>query len=271
MLSMVTSYAIPRLEDPEPHLARIADAGFSHIHWGNLGRRDYLYAPDEIEDIRLMLQKHGLRLLDLHGTNGIEKRWTTTDEAARRAGVELIRNRILLTEALGSDVIVMHIEPHGGDDEYGDVYWKQLFASLDELRPFAMEHGARIAVELGQCDPLDRVLEKYEPEFVGLCYDSGHGNRRPDGPGWLEKRLDRLISIHLHDNDESYDQHRIPFTGTVDWPRVMELIARSPYDKPVSLECEMKFEPYETEEEFLAASFEAGARLTEMLEKLRSQ
>ena len=52
-------------------------------------------------------------------------------------------------------------------------------------------------------------------------------NRIPVAAGldWLDKLKGRLSSIHLHDNDGRSDQHRIPFTGTVDWPRLAGLIA----------------------------------------------
>jgi sugar phosphate isomerase/epimerase len=219
---------------------------------------------------RCLLERYGLGLTDLHGSDGIERRWTATEEDRRRAGVELVRNRMELTAALGGDVIVMHIEPHAGDAPWDEIYWRQLFRSLDELRSVSKENGVRVAVELGQCDALDKVLANYEPEFVGFCYDTGHGNRRPDGPGWLEKHLDRLLSIHLQDNDKSGDQHRIPVHGSVDWPRVMGLVARSSYRKWVSLECSMENEPYADEAQFLRAAFRAAVRLAEMLGQYRA-
>jgi len=67
----------------------------------------------------------------------------------------------------------------------------------------------------------------------------------------------------------SMDQHRIPFTGCVDWPRVMDIIARSVYDKWISMECSMRREPYETDADFLAHAFEAGSKLARMLDERR--
>ncbi len=268
MLSIATDYAADK-GCPEPYLRRIADAGFSHVHWCHHWNDDFLYDDAEVEQIARWLREFGLRLTDLHGTSGVEKRWTSSSEYERLAGVALVRNRIAMTARLGADAVVMHIEPHGGDDKYGGAYWSQLFRSLDELRPAAREHGVRLAIELGDCDPIVKVLARCEPDFVGLCYDSGHGNRRPDGIGWLDSLKNRLVAIHLHDNDGSGDQHRIPFTGTVDWGRLMPVIAASSYAKWVNIEVGMGHEPYKDETAFLAAAFGAATKLAAMLDESR--
>ena len=64
----------------------------------------------------------------------------------------------------------------------------------------------------------------------------------PDGLDWLERLKDRLISIHLHDNDGTADQHNLPFWpgGTVDWDRLTKILATSGYTKWVSMESTMK-------------------------------
>ncbi|MFC1672192.1 sugar phosphate isomerase/epimerase family protein [Planctomycetota bacterium] len=268
MLSMTSDFAGGQ-GCPEPQLRRIAEAGFTHVHWCHQWNTDFLYGEAEMEQVGRWLEDFKLTLTDLHGTNGREKRWTSSREYERLAGVELVGNRIDMTARLGGDVVIMHIEPHSDDDQYGEAYWMQLFKSLDELRPFAAERGVRLAIELGDIEPIEKVLANYEPEFIGICYDSGHGNRRPDGPGWLEQHANRLISIHLHDNDGSGDQHRIPFTGTVEWQRVIDAIAGSTYDKWISLETGIRNEPYEDQAEFLAKAHEAGTRLSEMLEASR--
>jgi sugar phosphate isomerase/epimerase len=268
MLSMTTDFAGSK-GCPEPSLRAIAEADFTHVHWCHEWNSDLLYGEAELELIEAWLKDLGLSVTDLHGSSGIVKKWTASREDERLEGVELVANRIAMAARLGTDVVIMHIEPDEKDDVYGDTYWGQLFRSLDELRPCAAEHGVRIAIELGDIEPIEKVLENYEPEFIGICYDSGHGNRRPDGPGWAMKHADRLLAIHLHDNDGSGDQHRIPFTGTVDWPRVVEAIAASPYGKWISMECGMVNEPYEDKAEFLLRARKAGEKLTAMLEEAR--
>jgi len=86
-----------------------------------------------------------------------------------------------------------------------------------------------------------------------------------DGLDRLERVLDRLVSIHLHDNDGEGDQHKLLFSGTVDWPRLASLLARSPYAKPVSMECSMaRYEDWE-ETAFLARARETGESFAAMV------
>ena len=229
---------------PEPYLRRIAAAGFSHIHWCHHWNTDFLYADCEIEQIGAWLDELNLELLDLHASSGREKAWGSPKEYERRAGVELVANRADMCARLGGDVIVMHL-PDGAFDEL----WPRLRRSLDELQPLLRDRGVRIALENGSSrqsfDDIERVLTAYSPDYIGLCYDSGHGNRFPEGLDRLEALASRLLSVHLHDNDGSADQHRLLFTGTVAWERLARIIARSAYQKCVSMEVSMRSEPYE--------------------------
>ena len=111
-----------------------------------------------------------------------------------------------------------------------------------------------------------QLLREYQSEFLGLCYDSGHGNiadRR--GLDELATLTDRLIALHLHDNDGTADQHKLPFTGTVDWPRLAQLIARSSYRQCISLEVVMRHSGIGEELVFLERAFTAGMRLAGLI------
>ena len=113
-------------------------------------------------------------------------------------------------------------------------------------------------------------LDNYGPDYIGICYDSGHGNFLKDsGLAWLEPRKERLIALHLHDNDGASDQHNIPFTGRVDWDRLMRIIAESPYDKAVNLECAIHKTGLATETDFLVKSLEAAKKIEAMIEKAK--
>jgi sugar phosphate isomerase/epimerase len=125
-LSIATDYACDH-GDPSPYLRRIADAGFTHVHWCHCWCGDHLYSPDEdIAQIGNWLSEFGLRLLDLHGSIGETRNWASADEAVRQGGLELVRNRVDMTARLGGDAVVMHIP---------DVpSCPPLHRSLDELR-----------------------------------------------------------------------------------------------------------------------------------------
>lgn len=256
MLSMTSDYA-KDTGDPSPYLRRIAEAGFSHIHWCHHWNTDFIYSRWEIEQIEKWLGDYGLRLLDLHGSAGNEKDWASAEEYQRLAGVELVRNRIEMTAFLSADVVIMHV-PH--DPEAAPVR-----RSLDQLEPFARERKVRIAIENGSFEAIAKLLSEYDPHYLGLCYDSGHGNKDGAGLDHLESLKDRLISVHLHDNDGSGDQHKPLFTGTVDWPRLARIVAQSAYTKCVSMELSIRNSGFDDETAFLKKAFEDGTAFAHMI------
>ncbi|MFH1023227.1 MAG: sugar phosphate isomerase/epimerase family protein [Planctomycetota bacterium] len=260
-ISITTDFA-KDTGDPSPYLRQIAEAGFTHIHWCHQWNTDFLYSESEIAQIERWLNEYKIRLLDLHASAGKEKNWASPRDYERLAGVELVKNRIDMTARLGGHAIVLHVPPESDPSA--------VRRSLGEIRPHARNHNVRIAFENGDFAVLRGILSEYAPDFAGLCYDSGHGNLKPDGLDNLESLAERLVAIHLHDNDGASDQHKIPFTGTVDWNRFTRILSRSSYNHCVSLEVSTRHAGIAGEKEFLARSREAAERLTNMLRKAKN-
>lgn len=271
MLAMTTDF-VQAAGCPEPYLRRIAEAGFSHVHWCHHWNTDFLYSEDEIEQIARWLQIYELHLNDLHASDGVEKYWVSFSEYERLAGVALVKNRIAMAARLESDVIILHLPREPEDATERTAFWAQTRTSLDTLAPYARKHQVRIALENLPDDnylTIEKVLANYPSDFIGICYDSGHGNICGDGLAFLERFKHRLLAIHLHDNDGKGDQHLLPFTGTVDWERLTQLIATSGYRKCVSLESTIHHTGITSEYTFLEQAFNAGRTLTRMIEDVR--
>ena len=272
MYSVTTDY-VKSTGSPAPYLRRIAEAGFSHVHWCHQWNTDFLYSDSEIEQIGKWLQEYELQLTDLHGSEGMEKCWFSPQEYRRLAGIELVKNRIKMAARLDSDVIVMHVDAEPRQVAANERFWAQLQKSLDELEPYASAHGVRIAIEcliIDNFDTIEKIVARYGPDYIGLCYDSGHANIGGDRMDRLEPLKDRLLAVHLHDNDGASDQHNLPFDGTIDWSRLARLIAESSYAKCVNLEVKIHNTGIEEESIFLQKAFETGTTLTSMIEKYRT-
>jgi sugar phosphate isomerase/epimerase len=268
MLSVATDYAHDK-GCPEKDLRQIAEAGFTHIHWCHQWNTDFVYSAPEIDQIALWLKDFGLSLNDLHASEGMEKCWTSLREYERLAGVELVKNRIEMTARLGADVIIMHASDQSEAKDLGEAFWTQLWKSLDELEPCAREHGIRIAIENGSFLVIGKALERYAPDYVGFCYDSGHGSMDDDGLGQAEAIKDRLIAVHLHDNDGNRDLHNPVFSGTIDWPRLARMVASSSYTKPVSMELTVQNSGFDDEMAFLRHVHATGTELAQMVADAR--
>lgn len=266
-LSLTTDYAAGT-GCPEPYLRRIAEAGFTHVHWCHQWNTDFAYAGCEIRQIEAWLRELGLRLNDLHGSVGPEKNWCSSVEYERQAGIELVKNRVRMSHVLGADVVIMHIPAEPESAQEAGAYWDRLRRSLDAVEGEARRYAVRIAVENLTCqgtfDTIAALFSLYGSDYLGLCYDAGHGNVTGDGLQRLAGLRDRLIAVHLHDNDTSGDQHRLPFCGTIDWQLLMQLVADSAYAKPLSFEVATRGHTDLPETDFLAHAHQAGLQLERM-------
>ncbi len=275
---------------PEARLKAISEAGFTHLHWCHQWNSDFFYSTSELKQYAKWFQDFGLQLLDIHGSAGQEKCWYSTVEYERQAGVELVINRIIMLHELGgTGSLMMHI-PAFADREGFDrgavlPRFEAVKRSLDELIPVLEKYSVRIAVENGFSDTFETIgmlMKDYPGKYVGITYDSGHGNiAEGKGMDRLEPYKDRLQALHLNDNDSSGDQHQPPFFGTVDWERMVKLLAESSYKgRPLSFELAMRNTPfYEKELElnqkteniraFLADAHDRCERVVRMFEQIR--
>jgi len=273
MVSLTTDYIKGR-GNPEPYLKAIAEAGFSHVHWCHHWNSDFLYSAPEIEKINGWLKENNLLLLDLHASAGVEKNWTSSREYERLAGVELVGNRLHMANRLACETIILHVpEPPENETEKA-AYPDQVRRSLDEMQITARPLGVRIALEnlIGDDFVLLReLLSEYSPDFLGLCYDSGHGNLDGKGLDQLETLIHRLISVHLHDNDGRTDQHRLILDGTIDWQRLAALMAQSSYEKCVSSESSIHNTGIADENEFLVKAFSTCSKFSDMITKEKTR
>jgi sugar phosphate isomerase/epimerase len=265
-LSMCSDYA-RSTGNAEQDLRKIAEAGFDGVQWIHQWNTDFIYTKPEIRQIGKWLKTVSLKMFDLHATDGVEKRWYSETEYEREGGVEIVKNRVEMTEALGGTVIVMHI-PRLIPENHGK--WQQLRKSIDQLEGFCSKRKIRIAIEnifYDQFNGIAELMANYGPDYMGICYDSGHGNMGGIGLGHLAKLADRLIAIHLHDNNGFDDQHKPLFSGTVDWKRLASIIATSSYQGPLTLETSMRNSGIADEALFLKQEYLDAKKLVAMIKK----
>ena len=275
---------------PETYLRLIAEVGFTHLHWGHHWDTDFLYSRFEIAQIRQWLKRYGLKLLDIHGSEGVEKQWFSPEEYRRRSGVELVLNRVvMLRELEGPGCVMMHLPPNRAikstpeDERLLPARVDALKRTLDELIPELEKYDGKIAVENRRNDSfgvIAKLMADYPAERIGITLDTGHANiDEARGLDRMEKFKDRLLALHLNDNDAVGDLHQPPFYGTLDWGRVAKLVASSSYaGRPASFELTMRNTPFfvrdvpigeqpeKNMKAFLADTYDRCRKVAEMIE-----
>jgi inosose dehydratase len=212
----------PEQVPPEVFLREVAEAGYEWIELGPYG-----YLPSDPAALSEQLEAHGLGVLagtvfeHLHRPDSWDAVWTqVTDVAA-------------LTEAVGGKHIVVipdtwrhHKtgEPVEGR-ELTSEQWKQMATGLDELgRRILEEYGLRVQFHshadshVGYQPEIERLLESTNPEWLNLCFDTGHiayygGDclelieKYPDRIGYLHlKQINPLVVAQVLDKDLSFPE-----------------------------------------------------------------
>jgi len=266
-LSITTDY-FKGIGNPEPYLKKISEAGFTYIHWCHEWNTDHIYSESEINKIITWLEKYNLKVLDLHSSEGKKNNWISKNESFRTAGVELVKNRIHMANKLSCEVIILHFKREPSNESEKQKYWDILHKSLNEIKPYAQKRNVKIALENNSnedSEEIKKLFSEYDSNFLGLCYDSGHGNIG-NGLNILKELKDRLISVHLHDNDGKTDQHKLLFSGTVDWNKLAKILVKSSYKKCISLEVSMKNSNITNEAIFLSKAYTTGLKFSKLIE-----
>ena len=307
---------IPQWPEIEHQLKCIADAKFTHTSWIHDWDGDYMYSASEMKYARDLVNGYGMIAHTHHASEGskgssvvdnriipdpgercpnIRKDYTSPNKYLREAGVDLLKNRIELCRHLGAGAMVLHMSlpyallqrsPQDKED-----YYAQVYKTFDEIQPYAKDAGVKIALEnllFGtpelEMEKFDRMFDRYDKDFLGLCYDSGHASVLFLDNFYilLEKYHDRLYATHLQDTSSRAkedwtddvaalrgDKHWIPFTGVVEWEKVAHWVARAPIDLPadfeVCLQYGTKYDDAEKEMADLAKAHAAAERFQQLV------
>ena len=253
---------------------------------------EYLYSGKEMLQLEDLLSKRGMHVRDVHGTHGKDPHgpqgmcWSTNEDD-RQTGVQLIRNRIDLTEALGGSVLTLHVSSASTDAKMTAIY-----RTMQAAERYARQHHVRIALENMHYpsylnhEVIRTLLREFDSEVVGVCFDTGHGNCLPNGIDFAREFNDRIIAIHLNDNlgavnnnatDEDArvaDKHTLLYSGTVNWSQIADVLCNSPYftveGGPINMEIGHRRHPEIKDiNAFLDRAYETGMKFSEELELAR--
>jgi len=191
--------------------------------------------------------------------------WTNTKE-----GDEIERiyeDTINVASYNGIKTIICHLHC-GTSNELNEVGLKR----LERLANYAEQKNVIIAIEnlYSYIEP-DFIFNNINHSNLKMCFDSGHENFLTPNANFLNKFNNKIVAVHLHDNDGVKDQHKTIFTGTINWEVVATKLAKI---KNVELTLEVKNAPktttaFQQEEELkqvLKTEFEALLKFEKLIE-----
>lgn len=207
----------------------IHEAGFDAVlmWWSSsFGRGDYgdyHHGPQMAREAGLLIEnihapidrQDDLGRADLAGEASFEEYLQCIDDCA----------------AYGIPTMVVHLP---GDNAPLDKLGLERVLRLAER---AERAGVNMAMEnLRNLENLALVMERVDSPRVGFCYDACHHYNYCAEEDLLGRYGQRLMAIHLHDNDGDRGQHQLPMDGRIDWAVVMRYIAEVGYQGATALE-----------------------------------
>ena len=238
----------------------LLESGFRYIDFTACcfigpGRKygDTIFFSDDwkpwIRDIRAYADKKGIVFTQTH--NLMYNYFTGSEES------ELL-NRMMdrVFEAcgiLGAPLTVVHpIAPPGAAGNIPECLRRNA-AFFREKADRAAEHGVQLAVEnmivtrnfdgttywryCSTPEQLIELVDAIDKPNVGFCFDVGHSHYMHENVyESVLKYGRRLISLHIHDNNLSDDQHVAPYSGSLDWDAFLKGLVDVRYAGDFSLE-----------------------------------
>ncbi|MBR4073678.1 MAG: sugar phosphate isomerase/epimerase [Clostridia bacterium] len=107
---------------------------------------------------------------------------------------------------------------------------------FNEYCEIAEKKNVTIAVENMPCRKVPycdapkmlELIDKINSSRLGICLDTGHAHMSQESGVTVADMVrdigKHLKTLHIHDNDKSYDQHLPPFFGNMDWKGFMQAL-----------------------------------------------
>lgn len=167
----------------------------------------------------------GLKLDNIHLPFDDTNLLWSCDKSVREKQTAKIINWLHECRDAGAGAAVMHTSDGRGIE----LDCKHGFESFSEIVKAAEGIKLRISLEnTSMTEYTEFVLEEFESDYVGFCYDSSHDFINGQSCGKiLDKWKHRLFSVHLSDNDGFCDRHWIPGRGIVNWNEVISTIKKT--------------------------------------------
>ncbi|MEM1085930.1 MAG: sugar phosphate isomerase/epimerase [Verrucomicrobiota bacterium] len=128
----------------------------------------------------------------------------------------------------------------------GPLYYQRAIDTLEHFGELAKEYGVKLAVEsrsrfedMPNEDEMVQLQDHFaDHPWIGYWHDFGHVQLKHnlgllDHAEWLGKMQPHIIGAHVHDVQWPARDHRVPFTGELDYK---ELLAYFPKDCPMTWE-----------------------------------
>jgi sugar phosphate isomerase/epimerase len=169
----------------------------------------------------------------------------TTDSKLRRFILKRMEKSLQYAHQLDCKLWVFHPGHHSAISSfYPSMDWYTNLQSVKTLLQLSRKYNVKIGMEnipgifptlLVNLDDFSRFFKELG-EDVGIVLDVGHANVNGNVRIFMDKFRDRIVHIHVSDNDGKKDLHLAVGKGTVDWQEFARAVKRIQFRGIVMIE-----------------------------------
>jgi sugar phosphate isomerase/epimerase len=149
------------------------------------------------------------------------------EKSRRIDGMDEIKRALEAAEQIPFKHLIVHLGER--TDGWSQRTIEYALTALEHLGAFARPLGVKLLVENLTNDAttpehLVTILDLGHLDNVGVCLDLGHANMTVGIPDAVSVLGPRIVSLHVHDNHGTRDEHLWPGDGTIDWKSTAKLL-----------------------------------------------
>lgn len=201
--------------------------------------------------------------LDFKDTNDIWQEGSNGDKFVK----DYIKQFKLLKKC-GIPIAVMHVTKTKTPPPMSLIGLKR----FQTLANNAQKYGIILALENSRKpDYFDYVFDNVTSDNLKVCYDSGHDHAFTKDSFNFDKYKNKIVAVHLHDNNGQEDEHLYPFDGNIDWEQVLTKLKHAGYKGPITLEVVMQDKRYHdlSASEFVSTAISRAQKLFKLAKTIK--
>lgn len=215
------------LGDIKQRLIEIKETGFTTIMTNADSKFDWQNGT--IKKQVKLIKKVGLKLDSLHASYEVSQLKYFFEEGP--VGDKLEKNLIKdikIAKKYGFRCVVVHFK--GNKTQIG-------LQRIKRVLVYCNKYKVPLAVENIDADKtFDFIFNNISDPYLRFCYDSGHNKIFDPERNYLREFGDKLVALHLHDNDGISDQHTLNQFGVIDWKEIAKDLAQCENLPPLDYE-----------------------------------
>lgn len=229
------------LDDPQSTANLLLDNGVDMLE---TGPEFFLNNEDsKIERVAKTFLAKGITIRSVHAPFGGDCNLSDFDTEKREKAIQTHRNLLYKVAIAGVEMIIIHPGVNVRSKEDMENMNSLASDSISRLIGTAEEAGVKLALENmlpghPGCEirHILEILERVDSPSLGVCFDSGHAHVCGKMKEFMSAVGERMISIHMQDNDGTRDMHLQPPYGTIDWRAFVEVLQNVNYELPITIE-----------------------------------